>query len=77
MNYRGVEYAIRLGVERGEWVVASSFADNAADLLKIAGKREQAATTARQQAETKEAAVEAAPLILGAGAFKKQSCFPL
>jgi len=52
MIYRGVEYAIRLGVERGEWVVAISFPDNPAGnatLLKIrGGPREEAAVAARQ-----------------------------
>jgi hypothetical protein len=51
MNYKGVEYAIRLGVGRGEWVVAISLPDNAAGhaaLLKITGTREQAGAAARQ-----------------------------
>ena len=52
MIYRGVEYAIRLGVERGEWVVAISFPDNPAGnatLLKIrGGPREEAAVAARR-----------------------------
>ncbi len=52
MIYRGVEYAIRLGVGRGEWVVAISFPDNTdgnAILLKIrGGTREEAAVAARR-----------------------------
>jgi hypothetical protein len=53
MIYRGVEYAIRLGVGRGEWVIAISFPDNPAGnatLLKIrGGTREQAAVAAARR----------------------------
>jgi hypothetical protein len=48
MIYRGVEYAIRLGVGRGEWVVAISFPDYADGLLRIAGTRERAGSGARR-----------------------------
>jgi hypothetical protein len=48
VTYRGIEYAIRLGVGRGEWVVAISFPDNADGLLQITGTREQAGTAARR-----------------------------
>ena len=48
MNYRGIEYAIRLGVARGEWVVAISFPDNTDGLLNVTGTREQANTAGRQ-----------------------------
>ena len=45
MTYLGVEYAIRIGVGRGEWVIAISFPDtpdNNPILLKIrGGTREQ------------------------------------
>ena len=55
MTYAGIEYAIRAGVGRNEWVLLISFPDNAggnASVLRYSGSRNDALAEAKKRIDS-------------------------
>jgi hypothetical protein len=48
-NYRGVEYALRLGITRGEWVLVIHYPDGRSAETRFSGTREAAMQAARDR----------------------------
>ena len=55
MTYEGIDYAIRAGLGRNEWVLLISFPDNAggnASVLRYSGSRNDALAEAKKRIDS-------------------------